>query len=335
MIGIPFAGGQPREGVREGPRVLREAGVVERIESLGWGVVDEGNLVLPDIRDCPGDEVIDSVQNPLKVGQACEAAAAATAKHAAAGRFVLSLGGDHSIAAGTIAGMVRQYPNLGVLWVDAHADINTPSSSSSGNMHGMPVSLLMGLNESKVPGFEWLDADARAMHARADGRDSVPLYSGDGRGVLPRSSVVYVGLRDLDPMEQAFLARTRIHSFDMSDIDRMGIHAVMVAAQKVLGNCPVHVSFDIDALDPREAPSTGTPVRGGLSYREANYICEYMHATRQQVSMDVVEINPHLSSPADVATTTDAGISLIQSTLGSTILDKQSIVNPHGARDRN
>lgn len=177
--------------------------------------------------------------------------------------FPLTLGGDHSIGAGSLAGILKIRPNTGVIWVDAHADINTPEMSESGNMHGMPVGLLMngvGGDPSKIPGFEWLGSE--------DMKDAR----------LDSSAIVYIGLRDVDTKEREVLREKGIKTFTMFDVDKYGIGGVMEQTLDYLlkddKDRPIHLSYDIDAVDPILAPATGTAVRGGLTYREAHYVAE-------------------------------------------------------------
>ncbi len=232
------------------------------------------------------------------------------------GHFHLLLGGDHTVALGSISGLLSVRPNTRVLWVDAHADINTPTTSLSQNCHGMPVAFLTKLvNPSTLgPHWEWLH--------------SVPP--------LPLKHLCYVGLRDVDEGEVRVLKKLGVLCFTMHDIDRVGIGEVMKRALKHLLNGggvtsttsaatsppPLHLSFDIDACDPSVAPSTGTAVPGGLTFREAHFICESAAASGALCSMDLVEVNPELGTPEEVArgATARAAVALIGSALGKTVL---------------
>lgn len=226
-------------------------------------------------------------------------------EHARQGRFVLTLGGDHSIAIGTIAGSSKAIRErlgreMAVIWVDAHADINTPETSDSGNIHGMPLAFLTGLasEKEKDAPFGWL---------RDDQRISV-------------SKLVYIGLRDVDRGEKLILRECGIKAFSMHDIDRHGIGKVMDMALGWIGrDTPIHLSFDIDALDPMWAPSTGTAVRGGLTLREGDFIAECVHQTGSLVALDLVEVNPRLEE-AGAAETVRAGVSIVRCALGDTLL---------------
>ena len=225
-------------------------------------------------------------------------------EHARAGRLVLTLGGDHSIAIGTISGTAaatreRLGRELAVIWVDAHADINTPETSDSGNIHGMPVAFLTGLarDEPGAP-FGWLTPEQRISPAK----------------------LVYIGLRDVDRGEKQILREHGIKAFSMHDIDRYGIGRVMDMALGWIGNdTPIHLSFDIDALDPMWAPSTGTAVRGGLTLREGDFIAECVAQTGSLIALDLVEVNPSLEQQG-AAETVRAGVSIVRCALGDTLL---------------
>lgn len=225
-------------------------------------------------------------------------------EHSREGRFVLTLGGDHSIAIGTISGTAkatreRLGRDIAVIWVDAHADINTPETSDSGNIHGMPVSFLTGLarDEPDAP-FGWLKDEHR----------------------FSPSKLVYIGLRDVDRGEKKILKEHNIKAFSMHDIDRHGIGKVMDMALGWIGSdTPIHLSFDIDALDPMWAPSTGTAVRGGLTLREGDFIAECVHDTGSLIALDLVEVNPSLETQG-AAETVRAGVSIVRCALGDTLL---------------
>jgi arginase len=216
------------------------------------------------------------MKNPLSVSAATQRLSEQVYEHASQGRCVLTLGGDHSVAIGSIAGIARAVRErlagreLAVIWVDAHADINTPETSGSGNIHGMPVAFLSGLARSDRPDvFGWLQSDQ----------------------LISLKKLVYIGLRDVDLGEKRTLREYGIRSFSMHDIDKYGIGKVMEMALGHIGmDTPIHLSFDVDALDPLIAPSTGTPVRGGLTLREGDYICESVHETGSLVGLDLVSL---------------------------------------------
>jgi arginase len=241
---------------------------------------------------------------PRAVSAVTEALSKQVYDHAKEGRFVLTLGGDHSIAIGTISGTAKAIKerlgrDMAVIWVDAHADINTPETSDSGNIHGMPVAFLTGLASDKPDApFGWL---------RDEHRVSV-------------KKLVYIGLRDVDRGEKKILRENGIKAFSMHDIDRHGIGKVMDMALGWIGSdTPIHLSFDIDALDPRFAPSTGTAVRGGLTLREGDFIAECVHETGSLVALDLVEVNPSLEE-AGAAETVRSGVSIVRCALGDTLL---------------
>jgi len=243
--------------------------------------------------------------------------------HAKTGRFVLTLGGDHSIAIGTVSGTAkaireRLNKDIAVIWVDAHADINTPELSLSGNVHGMPVAFLTGLASAK--GTSNGHANGNGTTASSDTDATEPFTWLPSRPSLSPTKLVYIGLRDVDRAEKAILRANNIKAFSMHDIDRHGIGRVMEMALAHIGaDTPIHLSFDVDALDPQWAPSTGTPVRGGLTLREGDYIAECVHETGQLVAMDLVEVNPSLEERG-AEETVRAGCSLVRCALGDTLL---------------
>jgi arginase len=247
------------------------------------------------------------MKNPLAVSAVTKRIADQVYAQAIEGRMVLTLGGDHSIAIGTIAGSAKATRErigreIAVIWVDAHADINTPETSDSGNIHGMPVAFVTGLaKESREEYFGWIK-DAHLLSVK---------------------KLVYIGLRDVDAGEKRILRENGVKAFSMHDIDRHGIGRVMDMALAHIGaDTPIHLSFDVDALDPMWAPSTGTPVRGGLTLREGDYICECVHETGSLVAVDLVEVNPRLADDKDVGAheTVRAGCSLVRCALGESLL---------------
>jgi len=249
-----------------------------------------------------------NMKNPLAVSAVTKSLSEQVYNHAKEGRCVLTLGGDHSIAIGTISGTAKAIKErlgreMAVIWVDAHADINTPETSGSGNIHGMPVAFLTGLaQEKREDVFGWLQTDH----------------------LISVKKLVYIGLRDVDRGEKLILREHGIRAFSMHDIDKHGIGRVMEMALGHIGNdTPIHLSFDVDALDPLWAPSTGTPVRGGLTLREGDYIAECVHETGSLVAMDLVEVNPTLEPGVnDIGAheTVRAGCSLVRCALGESLL---------------
>jgi len=306
LISVPVNLGQPFFGPDRSPSLIKEHGLLQLLSSCGWRVHQ-----LPDIKSpqsslsssSPNEVVPSGVilpKNCAQVGSVCEAIYQQVSKEAATGNFLLILGGDHCIPIGTLPGILNSRPNTGVVWVDAHADINTPSSSPSGNMHGMPLAFLLGLvpEVHSLPSLQWFPKTPQ---------------------LKPRD-VVYIGLRDLDPTEKVAIKKLGIRAYTMYEIDRLGIGKVMEEVQDYMGKKDIHLSYDIDALDPFFAPHTGTAVRGGLTFREGAYICEALYATGRLTSMELVEVNPSLHQQVDSKHTIDVAMSLIGAGMGIVIL---------------
>lgn len=314
IIGAPMTFGQPFVGTDHGPRLLREAGLLTSLSSLGWRVNDCADLDFDLLSGGVPAETGDAhnARHSRIVGKGCEVLSDVVEEELVRGRFPLILGGDHSVALGSLAGILRARPSTGVIWVDAHADLNTPDMSESGNMHGMPVGLLMeGLevDHASMPGLEWL--------AAKDGGSQPPPR-------LHPYSIVYVGLRDVDRAERSALRRLGVKAFTMHDIDRHGIGAVMDMALSHLldrdPDRPIHLSYDIDAIDPVHAPATGTAVRGGLTYREAHFIAEAAAKSGSLASAEMVELNPTLSDGEGSKETVELGLGVLTSLLGKSII---------------
>ncbi|XP_070614978.1 arginase-2, mitochondrial [Erythrolamprus reginae] len=299
IIGAPFSRGQKKRGVDHGPEAVRNAGLVGKLSSMGCQVYDFGDLSFTPV---PNDELYNNlVKYPRSVGLASQLLADAVNGAVKAGHSCITIGGDHSLALGSVSGHARQYPHLCVIWVDAHADINTPLTSQSRNLHGQPVSFLLRELQDKVPalpGFSWL------------------------KPCLSRSDIVYIGLRDVDPAEHYILKNYGIQYFSMRHIDDLGIQKVMEKTFDHLlgrGPRPIHLSFDIDAFDPSLAPATGTTVLGGLTYREGMYISEEIHNTGLLSAMDLVEVNPFLgASQEEVNATAALAVDVIATSFGQT-----------------
>ncbi|ETI38618.1 arginase, variant [Phytophthora nicotianae CJ01A1] len=305
IIGAPMTYGQPLLGTDSGPDQLREAGLHKTLVDLGWSVEENGNLsfVAPSSNDPVLDPRYGKAKQCFPVGNGTKQLYEIFKQKSGEGKFCLVLGGDHTIGAGSLAGLLSVHPDAGVIWVDAHADINTPADSDSGNMHGMPIAFLMDgmVDSSKVPGFEWLV---------------------NGPTMKPEQ-LVYVGLRDVDTFERRVIHEKGIKAFSMQEVDRYGIGKTMeMALDHLCGKKqrPLHMSYDIDAVDPLVAPSTGTRVRGGLTWREAHYVAEAVAETNLMVGLDMVEVNPMLAPGNGAQITVDMALMLISSALGNRIL---------------
>ncbi|KAJ3017772.1 Arginase, catabolizes arginine to ornithine and urea [Thoreauomyces humboldtii] len=298
IVGAAFSGGQPRGGVEQGPARLVEFGLIDQLKGLGWKVdfdekFPEYETLKPLVEKESG-----ILKNVTYVSKVTESVANSVRSVVEKGHLALTLGGDHSLAMGTVGGSASVHKDVGVIWVDAHADINTPLTTETGNLHGCPVSFLMGLEGAKdVPGFEWI------------------------KPCLATNRIVYIGLRDVDAPEKKILKDNNIKAFSMHDVDKHGIGKIVEMALDYLGKeKPIHLSFDVDALDPTVAPSTGTPVRGGLTFREGHYICESLFETGNLVAVDIMEVNPLLGEQSSVLHTIQIGCSLARTALGETLL---------------
>lgn len=300
LISAPFSGGQGKAGCDEAPKMLEEFGLSGELEKLGWKTQWD-HLEFEVVTE---DPVVNNMKRPKYVAQSCQKVYDAVFRASRAGKFPLTVGGDHSIAIGTVAGVLSAQPESCVLWVDAHADLNTPAATLSGNLHGCPVSFLLGIDEQD--------------------KGNNDMFSWVPRGILDPKRIAYIGLRDVDDFEKQTIRELGITAYSMHDIDRHGIAKVMSMALESVNpglNRPIHLSFDVDALDPFFAPSTGTPVRGGLTWREGCFICEAVSETGKLVGMDLVECNPHLGEgEANVTTTLQSGIALVKSALGHSLL---------------
>lgn len=309
VVAVGFSGGQCKDGVDAAPDALFRAGLLTQIsDELGYNLHGDKEVHNYNEMRPASDEPHRGMKNPRSVSAVTHTLADQVYNQAKHGRMVLTLGGDHSIAVGTIAGSSKAIrerlgKEIAVIWVDAHADINTPEISDSGNIHGMPVAFLTGLAKGdREDVFGWLNKDFPEKPA------------------LSLTKLVYIGLRDVDRGEKQILREHGIKAFSMHDVDRHGIGKVVEMALGHIGtDTPIHLSFDVDALDPQWAPSTGTPVRGGLTLREGDYIAECVHETGQLVAMDLVEVNPSLEV-AGASETVRAGVSLVRCALGDTLL---------------
>ena len=291
IIGAALDLGQGRRGVDMGPSAIRYAGLDERLQSLGYEVRDEGNV---ETAVAEATALRDERARFLpEIHDTCELVASRVAEATRRGALPLVLGGDHSIALGTLGGLASVHGPGGVLWIDAHSDINTPETSPSGNVHGMALAAALGLAGDGFESAHW------------------PLPAVDPR------RVALIGVRQLDDGERRLLRETGVRVFSMSEIDRIGIErAVRESLDRVSGAGFVHVSLDMDVLDPDIAPGVGTPVQGGLTYREAHLALELVAESGLAGSLEVVEVNPILDRENTTAAT---AVELVASALGKTI----------------
>ncbi|MEO6891340.1 MAG: arginase [Ktedonobacteraceae bacterium] len=293
IIGVPMDLGADRRGVDIGASAIRYSGLNDQLRHLGYTVYDSGNLVVPQPESQPaGKSHMKYLETIVQVSENLAAAVTAALE---AGDFPLILGGDHSIALGSISGVASVRKDVGVLWIDAHGDFNTDKTTPSGNIHGMILAALAGLGDRRLTDI------------------------GGWAPKINKQTLVIVGARALDTEERALLRANDIHVFSMSDIDQRGFSTVMRDAIAIAGqyNNPIHLSLDMDSLDPREAPGVGTPVRGGLTYREAHLAMELIAGCGQLISMDVVEVNPILDNENITAA---LAVELVLSALGKKIL---------------
>jgi arginase len=298
MVSVSIDLGAGRRGVDMGPSALRIAGITAQIEGLGYSVREIGTVTAGGFETTdPGVEGSTRFLDEI-IGVA-ERAAELVSRGMDAGCLPLVLGGDHSLSIGTVAAVANHHrergESIGVIWVDAHTDMNTPESTPSGNVHGMSLAVLLGHGHPRL---------------RA-------LSPGD-QAVRPEN-VTVLGAREVDPGERELIRAMGVRVCTMSEIDERGIGACMdeALARATDGTAGFHLSFDLDALDPREAPGVGTPVQGGLTYREGHLVCEKAAGSGRMVSLEVVELNPVLD---DRNHTADLAVGLVTSALGQSIL---------------
>ncbi len=297
IIGAPMDLGAGRRGVDMGPSAIRVAGLGKRLAALGYTIEDRGNVAVEQAEAIPAGPT--NSHHLPEIAASCARIADLVAAALEQGKLPLILGGDHSISAGSVSGVAQYYQRrneaIGIIWVDAHADMNTPATTPSGNVHGMPLASLIG-----------------------DGPSELVNLCGFSPKVDPRN-VALIGLRDVDTLEARHVKESGVRTFTMRDIDERGMPAVMQEAIALAsaGTAGIHLSFDMDSIDPDEAPGVGTPVRGGLSYRETHLAMEILADSGQLVSLEVVEVNPVL----DVANrTADLAVEVVTSALGKKIL---------------
>ena len=298
LIGVPLDLGGNRRGVDMGPSAMRIAGIGERLGALGYPVVDRGDLraPIPETQE-RRDERKKYIHD---IAGVCEQLYEMAYLAMRDGAMPIVLGGDHSLGAGSVAASAawartaHQRP-IGLLWVDAHADMNTPATSPSGNVHGMPLAALLGPEPAELSNIGGFSPKALPAHT------------------------VLIGVRNLDEREKVAVRDSHVHVFTMKDIDRQGIASIVEQAVRLAGEgtAGIHVSFDMDACDPSIAPGVGTPVKGGLSYREAHMLMEIVADSGRLTSLDLVEVNPTLDIQNATA---QLGTELALSALGMKIL---------------
>ena len=325
IIGVTSREGQDKDGPEKAPGKIRDAGLLDVVKSLGWNINDYGdindeNIQLEGMENSEGIAILENSQykysnlrHAFKIGAVNKRLSGLAKEVADRREFLLTLGGDHGIATGSISGLKASYPNLKVIWIDAHGDANTPETSPSGNYHGMPVAHLLGwLGDKTVPGFDWFHP------------------------CLKSEDIVFIGLRDLDGEEKKNLKKHNIKCFTMHEVLKYGIGSVVQMSLEHLNRDdnlnPVHISFDVDGIDPIYAYGTGTKARGGLSYAAAHFILREVALSGCLVSLDLVEINPMLDKiPREqyhgdnkyISNTTETialGVELVASALGHTLL---------------
>lgn len=292
IIGVPMDLGQSRRGVDMGPSAMRYAGIIQRLESLGYEIEDCGDITIGR-PEKPSN--IKGLKNLKAVSEANAVLADTVEQEIGKNRFPLVLGGDHSIAIGTLAGVAKAYNNLGVIWYDAHADLNTADTSPSGNIHGMPLGVSLGLGDSTLTNI-----------------------GGYSPKIKPEN-IVIIGARSIDEGERALIKEKGIKVFTMHEIDKMGMTTVIKETLAYFKGRTdgIHLSFDLDSLDPSEAPGVGTPVTGGVTYRESHLALEMFADADVITSAEFVEVNPILD---DKNTTATLAVDLAASLFGEKLL---------------
>lgn len=294
IIGVPSDYGQQRRGVDMGPSAIRYAGVVERLGRLGYEVSDEGDVVIE--KSSLTHQENEKLLNLSEVLNVSDQLAVKVDEVISKGRFPLILGGDHSISIGTIAGIAKHYNNLGVIWFDAHADMNTPETTPSGNIHGMPLAVNMGLGDERL------------------------VSIGDYSPKIKPENIVIIGARSIDPGEKDLIKEKGIKVFTMHEIDRIGMTKVIEETVNYLKERNVdgvHISVDLDALDPIYTPGVGTPVPGGVTYRESHLAMEMLEEAKIITSCEFVEVNPILDERNRTA---DTAVALMGSLFGEKLV---------------
>lgn len=292
IFGAPMDLGQRRRGVDMGPSAIRYAGLNAQLAALGHTVIDHGNIPVPLPENEPPDT--SRARHLRSIAGVCQDIYTRAMDANTRGEMALFLGGDHSLSIGTVSAITAHESSVGVLWVDAHGDFNTPDITPSGNVHGMALACLMGRGPAELTQI---------------GRAEAKLHA---------SQAIIIGGRDIDPEEKNLLRQLNVRVFTMRDIDTLGMAQVArMALEQFAPLKRIHISLDMDSLDPAEAPGVGTPVPGGLTYREAHLLMEILHDSRKVTSMDIVEINPILD---DRNRTARLAVELVASVFGKSIL---------------
>ncbi|MBC8164276.1 MAG: arginase [Bryobacteraceae bacterium] len=297
IIGAPMDLGAGRRGVDMGPSALRLAGLDILVETLGYRVEDLGNVQVDQVESLQVGQA--RARYLQQICQTCTRLAQMVHTVMEQGKMPLVLGGDHSIAVGTVSGISRHYRDcgqkIGLIWIDAHADLNTPETSPTGNVHGMPLACIAGYGPEELTG----------VYGYSPKVDS--------------ANIAVIGLRDVDRSESPNIGAMGVHPFTMREVDERGLRSVMADAIAIAlqGTVGFHLSFDMDSVDPSEAPGVGTPVRGGLTYREAHLAMEILSDSGRMIGMEIVEVNPVLDTANRTA---QLGVELVLSALGKRIL---------------
>ena len=297
IVGVPMDLGAGRRGVGMGPSAIRIAGVSQHLRELGYEVVDDGDVAVPSPESrSPGPERCRYLNEIYHV---CNRLRMRVARIVDAGAIPVVLGGDHSIAIGTVSGIAEHYrareQQIGLLWVDAHADMNTPETTLTGNVHGMPLAVVIGMGHERL------------------------VQMGGFWPKVRRENVCLIGIRNLDQSEKEIVRTSGVHAYTMREIDERGMQAVMAEAIRHAshGTAGFHLSFDLDGMDPNDAPGVGTPVKGGIDWREANLLAEMAADSGRLLGVEVTELNPVL----DVRNQSgEVAVDVIVSAFGKSIL---------------
>jgi len=274
LVGVPMDLGASRRGVDMGPSAIRIAGLSQRLREIGYEVEDDGDVGVPTPETLGLGDASARYLEPIY--QVCDDLRLRVRKALEHGDIPVVLGGDHSIAIGTVSGVSEHFrekgESVGLIWVDAHGDMNTPQSSPSGNIHGMPLATVLGLGHPKL------------------------VEMGGFSPKVQQANVVLIGIRDIDNNERKIIRESGIHAYTMRDVDERGIGSIMKEAIELTSNgtAGFHMSFDLDSMDPRDVPGTGTPVKGGLDWREANLLMEMASDSGKMRSLEITELNPIL-----------------------------------------